>query len=37
MKRTILMLITALFVHGASPAASARTIKLGTLAPEGSI
>ena len=37
MKRTTLMLIAALIVHGASPAAVARTIKLGTLAPEGSI
>jgi TRAP-type C4-dicarboxylate transport system substrate-binding protein len=37
MKRTILMVIAALFVHGASTAAVARTIKLGTLAPEGSI
>ncbi len=37
MKRTALMLIAALIVHGASTAAVARTIKLGTLAPEGSI
>jgi TRAP-type C4-dicarboxylate transport system substrate-binding protein len=37
MKRTTLMLIAALIVHGASTAAVARTIKLGTLAPEGSI
>ncbi len=37
MKRTILALIAALLVHGVSTAASARTIKLGTLAPEGSI
>ena len=37
MKRTILALIAALLVHGASTAASARTIKLGTLAPEGSV
>lgn len=37
MKRTALALIAALLVHGASTAVSARTIKLGTLAPEGSI
>ena len=37
MKRTILALLAALLVHGAGAAASARTIKLGTLAPEGSI
>ena len=37
MKRKIFMLIAALFVHGAGTAAEARTLKLGTLAPEGSV
>ena len=37
MRRTILMLVAAVIVHGASTAAVARTLKLGTLAPEGSI
>ena len=37
MKRKILMLVAALIVHGASTAAEARILKLGTLAPEGSI
>ena len=37
MKRTALALIMALLLHGTSVAASAQTIKLGTLAPEGSI
>jgi len=37
MKRTILMLVAALIVHGASTSAAARTLKLGTLAPEGSV
>jgi len=31
------MLVAAVIVHGASTAAVARTLKLGTLAPEGSI